>query len=242
MFTVEPMGILLVAMLGLIAAAALASLAVTLMWVIALTLTPVLAGTADRVRRWRWRDWHPPTDWVPQESPVSPGRRPTRSPACGVSVVASRESGVDVRLLTATVPSPRRGADPTLTAVHATLAPTATLELPPHARSNMLVCVLSGHGTVGAQRRRVRAGDRAVVAPGEPVTVAAGRGGAQPSMEVLVAQVPAPAAARAEPRTGVVSHARPAHARRHLVGAAARALAARTAHGWASRPRRRPAA
>ena len=60
--------------------------------------------------------------------------------------------------------------------VHATLAPTAALELPWPAGFNALVYVLSGEGTVGPDRTPVGTGNLVVLGAGDVVTVAANRG------------------------------------------------------------------
>ena len=72
--------------------------------------------------------------------------------------------------------------------VHASLAPTAKLELPWQVEFNALVYVLSGHGTVGADRRPVGTGSLAVLGRGDFVTVEADRHqeGRHPNLEVLV--------------------------------------------------------
>ena len=72
--------------------------------------------------------------------------------------------------------------------VHASLAPTAKLELPWQVEFNALVYVLSGHGTVGADRRPVGTGNLAVLGRGDFVTVEADRHqqGRHPNLEVLV--------------------------------------------------------
>ncbi|MEJ8277636.1 pirin family protein [Pseudonocardia spirodelae] len=55
--------------------------------------------------------------------------------------------------------------------VHATVSPGARLRLPWPRAYNALVYVLSGAGTVGADRRPVRTGQLAVFGPGDVVTV-----------------------------------------------------------------------
>ncbi|MDQ4085997.1 MAG: hypothetical protein M3165_09290, partial [Actinomycetota bacterium] len=190
------MGLLLAVMLAVLALVALVSLAVTFMSLVAAVLMPLLAGTVRRIRRWMWRDWHPPTDWLPDAA--APRPEPARSPA--VALVSSHARDADVRLLATQPSSHGEHADPTLTTVHARLAPAGTLDLPPDARCPMVVCVLSGHGTVGPDHRRVGPGELAVLGAGTPITVAAdpadgaeGHAAAdRPAMEVLVAQMPAP--------------------------------------------------
>jgi len=72
--------------------------------------------------------------------------------------------------------------------VHATLAPTAALELPWPAEFNALVYVLSGEGTVGPDRTPVGTGNLVVLGAGDVVTVAANRGQESrlPGLDVLV--------------------------------------------------------
>jgi redox-sensitive bicupin YhaK (pirin superfamily) len=55
--------------------------------------------------------------------------------------------------------------------MHATISPGATVRLPWRRDFNALVYVLSGAGTVGADRRPVHAGQLAVFGPGDTVTV-----------------------------------------------------------------------
>jgi redox-sensitive bicupin YhaK (pirin superfamily) len=72
--------------------------------------------------------------------------------------------------------------------VHATLAPTATLDLPWDAEFNALAYVLAGSGTVGAEQRPIRSGQLAVLGRGDFVTMAASANqeSRTPAMEVLV--------------------------------------------------------
>jgi len=55
--------------------------------------------------------------------------------------------------------------------MHATLAPGATVRLPWRRDFNALVYVLSGAGSVGAEKRPVRTGQAAVFGPGDTITV-----------------------------------------------------------------------
>jgi len=57
--------------------------------------------------------------------------------------------------------------------MHATIAPGAQVRLPWRRDFNALVYVLSGDGTVGAERRPVRTGQAALHGPGDTITVAA---------------------------------------------------------------------
>jgi redox-sensitive bicupin YhaK (pirin superfamily) len=58
-----------------------------------------------------------------------------------------------------------------MTMVHATVAAGARLDLPWEPTYNALVFVLSGHGTVGLERRPVQAGNLAVLGAGDFITV-----------------------------------------------------------------------
>jgi hypothetical protein len=60
-----------------------------------------------------------------------------------------------------------------MTMIHATVAPGATVRLPWQRDFNALVYVLSGDGTVGADRRPIRTGQSALFGPGDTITVAA---------------------------------------------------------------------
>jgi quercetin dioxygenase-like cupin family protein len=194
---VGPMEIGLFVLLGVLLLLALASLAVAVMFAFAVTLAPVMAGVADRVRRLRWRNWHPPTDWLPDldaELGCSEGAPPRAS---GVAVVSSRQLGTNVDLLTAQVPAQGQAVGhSTVTAVHATLAPDSRLDLPEDAHAEVAVLVVSGTGTLGSGQR-VGAGDVAFIEPGEPVSLMGGDDHGARAMEVLVlGGVPCPADAR----------------------------------------------
>jgi redox-sensitive bicupin YhaK (pirin superfamily) len=75
-----------------------------------------------------------------------------------------------------------------MTMVHATLAPTAQLDLPWRADFNALVYVLAGNGMVGAEKRPLTTGQLAVLGPGDVISVAAAatQESRHPSVEVLV--------------------------------------------------------
>jgi redox-sensitive bicupin YhaK (pirin superfamily) len=72
--------------------------------------------------------------------------------------------------------------------VHATLAPTARLQLPWRPDFNALVYVLSGNGAVGKEKRPLQTGQLAVFGPGDLVTVEASarQESRHPALEVLV--------------------------------------------------------
>jgi redox-sensitive bicupin YhaK (pirin superfamily) len=107
-----------------------------------------------------------------------------------VGLVSTADAGALVRVIAGDVDG-HTGPGSTytpMTMVHATLAPSAGLELPWNPEFNALVYVLAGQGTVGTARRPLRAGQLAVLGAGDFVTLAAdGRQESRtPSMEVLV--------------------------------------------------------
>jgi len=75
-----------------------------------------------------------------------------------------------------------------ITLVHATVSPGAQVRLSWRADFNALGYVLAGSGTVGAERRPVRAGQLAVFGFGESVTVAADTrpDGPSPALDILL--------------------------------------------------------
>src|SRR5207302_9714597 len=75
-----------------------------------------------------------------------------------------------------------------MTMVHATLSPTARLELPWRPDYNALVYVLAGGGSVGAERHPIRSGELAVFGSGDAIRVdaAPGQESRSPELEVLV--------------------------------------------------------
>jgi redox-sensitive bicupin YhaK (pirin superfamily) len=73
-----------------------------------------------------------------------------------------------------------------MTMVHATLEPTASLDLPWDPEFNALVYVLSGEGAVGVEGRPVRTGNLAVLGRGDFVTLAANRHSRSAALDVLV--------------------------------------------------------
>ncbi len=110
--------------------------------------------------------------------------------ASQVGLATTPDAGALVRIIAGDVDG-HRGPGVTQTPmsmVHATLAPTARLELPWDAGFNALVYVLAGEGTVGTDRRPVRMGNLAVMGHGDFVTVEANRHqqGRHPALEVLV--------------------------------------------------------
>jgi redox-sensitive bicupin YhaK (pirin superfamily) len=104
--------------------------------------------------------------------------------------VATSDAGALVRVIAGDVDG-HQGPGSTytpMTMVHATLAPTAQLELPWDAGFNALVYVLAGDGTVGTEKRPIGKGQLAVLGHGDFVTVAASaqQQSRTPAMEVLV--------------------------------------------------------
>ena len=107
-----------------------------------------------------------------------------------VALTTSADAGALVRIIAGEVDG-QKGPGSTHTPmamVHATVAPSAGLDLPWDPEFNALVYVLSGHGTVGLEKRPVKAGNLAVLGRGDFVTLAADK--AQESrtaaLEVLV--------------------------------------------------------
>ena len=107
-----------------------------------------------------------------------------------LGLLSTADAGALVRVIAGDVAG-HRGPGTTHTPmamVHATLAPGSRLELPWQVGFNALVYVLAGQGTVGSERRPVRAGQLAVLGAGDFVSVgAAGRQESRsPNLEVLV--------------------------------------------------------
>jgi quercetin 2,3-dioxygenase len=110
--------------------------------------------------------------------------------AGSVSLLSTPDAGALVRVIAGEV---ARHSGPGLTytpmtLVHASLAPTARLDLPWRPDFNALVYVLAGAGDVGAERRPVRMGQLAVLGAGDVVRVqASGRQEARsPELELLI--------------------------------------------------------
>ena len=107
-----------------------------------------------------------------------------------VALVASDDGGSLVRLIAgelAGVRGPGSTHTP-ISIVHATVPAGAQLGLPWRPDFNALVYVLSGHGSVGVERRPIRTGQLAVLGAGDRVTVAAddSQESRSPALEVLV--------------------------------------------------------
>ena len=94
-----------------------------------------------------------------------------------VGLATSTDAGALVRIIAGEVAG-QQGPGSTHTPmamVHATVQPTASLDIPWDAEFNALVYVLNGEGTVGVERRPIRSGNLAVLGRGDFVTLAANR-------------------------------------------------------------------
>jgi quercetin 2,3-dioxygenase len=105
-----------------------------------------------------------------------------------VGLATSADAGALVRIIAGEIAGQKGpGATHTpMTMVHATLEPTASLDLPWDPEFNALVYVLSGEGAVGVERRPVRTGNLAVLGRGDFVTLAANRQSRSATLDVLV--------------------------------------------------------
>jgi redox-sensitive bicupin YhaK (pirin superfamily) len=107
-----------------------------------------------------------------------------------VALLSSADGGALVRVIAGELDG-HAGPGVTYTPItlaHATVSPGASVELPWRPDFNALVYVLSGQGTVGAERRPVRAGQLAALGPGDTLTVAADRtqDSRTPALDVLL--------------------------------------------------------
>jgi len=107
-----------------------------------------------------------------------------------VALLASPDGGALVRLIAGDL-GEHQGPGSTytpITIVHATIQPGAQVDLPWRADYNGLVYVLSGAGTVGAERRPIRSGQLAVLGAGDTMRVAGDRhqDANTPALEVYV--------------------------------------------------------
>ena len=107
-----------------------------------------------------------------------------------VGLLASDDGGALVRLIAGDVAG-HQGPGSTytpMTMVHASISPGARLVLPWRREFNALAYVLSGHGSVGTERRPVATGQLSVFGPGDVVTVeaAAGQESRSPQLEMLL--------------------------------------------------------
>ncbi|HSE07824.1 MAG TPA: pirin family protein [Nocardioidaceae bacterium] len=107
-----------------------------------------------------------------------------------VGLVTSADAGALVRIIAGEVAGQKGpGATHTpMAMVHATLQPTASLDLPWNPEFNALVYVLNGEGKVGVEGRPIRTGNLAVLGRGDFVTLTADRAreSRTPELDVLV--------------------------------------------------------
>jgi len=110
--------------------------------------------------------------------------------ANSVSLLSTPDAGALVRVIAGEVDGhagPGSTYSP-MALVHASLAPTARLDLPWRKDFNALVYVLAGSGVVGPDRRPIRTGQLAVLGAGDVVTVQASgqQDSHTPQLEVLI--------------------------------------------------------
>ena len=94
-----------------------------------------------------------------------------------VALLSSPDGGALVRLIAGDL-GEHQGPGSTytpITIIHATVQPGAQVDLPWRADYNALVYVLSGAGTVGAERRPIRSGQLAALGAGDTIRVAGNR-------------------------------------------------------------------
>ncbi|HEY3062414.1 MAG TPA: pirin family protein [Chloroflexota bacterium] len=92
-----------------------------------------------------------------------------------VSLLTSPDGGALLRVIAGEVdghPGPGITHTP-ISIVHATLQPGAEVDIPWRADFNALVYVLSGNGSVGAERRSIQTGQLAVLGAGDAIRIAA---------------------------------------------------------------------
>ena len=107
-----------------------------------------------------------------------------------VALLSSADGGALVRVIAGELDG-HAGPGVTYTPItlaHATVSPGATLTLPWREDFNALAYVLSGDGTVGAERRPIRSGQLAVLGAGGSITVAgdAKQDSRTPALDVLL--------------------------------------------------------
>ncbi len=111
-----------------------------------------------------------------------------------VSLATTGDGGALLRVIAGELagaegPLPGPGVTHTpITLVHATVAPGAQVDLPWDPGFNALVYVLSGRGSVGADRRPLIDGQLAVFGPGDWLSLAAdaGQDSRTPALDVLI--------------------------------------------------------
>ncbi len=110
--------------------------------------------------------------------------------AAKVALLSSPDGGALLRVIAGEVAG-HAGPGVThtpISVVHATVSPGATLVLPWRKDFNALVYVMSGRGTVGAERRSVHMGQLVVYGPGDTITVAAdaSQESRSPALDLLI--------------------------------------------------------
>jgi len=105
-------------------------------------------------------------------------------------LVTSSDGGALVRIIAGSLDG-HRGPGSThtpITMAHASIQPGAQLSLPWQPDYNALCYVLSGKGTVGAEKRPIRGGQLAVFGAGDRVTIAAdvSQDANRPALEVVL--------------------------------------------------------
>ncbi|TWP38581.1 pirin family protein [Leekyejoonella antrihumi] len=107
-----------------------------------------------------------------------------------VALLSSPDGGALVRVIAGEIDGhPGPGVTHTPIALaHATVAPGARLQLPWRQDFNALVYVLSGRGSVGAERRPIQMGQLAAFGPGDVIEVAADdrQENRAPSLDLLI--------------------------------------------------------
>lgn len=106
------------------------------------------------------------------------------------TLVSSADGGSLVRIIAGSIgdnTGPGSTRTP-ITMAHATIQPGAQLSAPWQPDYNALVYVLSGRGTVGAERRQIQQGQLAVLGAGDRITVSADvvQDSNRPALEVLL--------------------------------------------------------
>jgi hypothetical protein len=106
------------------------------------------------------------------------------------TLLASADGGALVRVIAGSIDGHGGpGATHTpITMAHATIQPGARLSLPWQPEYNALVYVLSGRGSVGAERRPIHGGQLAVLGAGDRITAAAdaGQDAHTPALEIVL--------------------------------------------------------
>jgi redox-sensitive bicupin YhaK (pirin superfamily) len=137
--------------------------------------------------------WHGVQLWVnlPPALKMTPPRYQsiTRD---ALTLLTSYDGGALIRLIAGDIAG-KAGPGSThtpITYAHATLAPGAQLSVPWNSTYNALVYVLTGRGTVGAERRPVEAGQLVVFGPGDHIVVTAADHDAEPLDVLLLGGLP----------------------------------------------------